>query len=108
MPAKRYSMTSCSVGRDLLLVDDRRAGRRAEVDEERRGDVARRPVAADVHVVVGDVAGAAVDDGLDDGVDVELVAVLGVVDAHPALGADERELAAERLASTAWRGGRHR
>ena len=66
-----------------------------EVDEERRRHVARRPLATDVDVVVGNGPGAAVDDGLDDRVDVELVAVVGVVDAHPPLGADERELAAD-------------
>ena len=95
MPAKRYSMTSCSVAAATSsssttgeLVDA------LEVDEERRRHVAGRPLAADVDVVVGNGPGAAVDDGLDDGVDVELVAVVGVVDAHPALRADERELAA--------------
>ena len=64
-----------------------------EVDEERRRHVALRPVASHVQAIVDGVAGAPVDDGLDDGVEVELVALVGVVHADPALGPHERQLA---------------
>ena len=45
--------------------------------------------------VVDAVAGAPIDDRFDHGVEVELVALVGVVDAHPALRSHERQLAPE-------------